>query len=504
MNYKELVYSLNKIGIALSSEKNLYKLLEFMVNEITLFADCDACSLYLREYEPDRLIFETTKTLSMKNSTKKFKAFPIPLEKTSIAGYTAVTGEIVNIDDCYNIDPSKEYSFDSSFDKRVGYKTKSMLAVPMIDHKGKIIGVIQLINRFEKEVSIFDIENIEELQTRGIIPFSSEFIEIITSLASQAAIAISNIRLLEDNKNLYRALVHSFSEAIEARSPHTAGHSKRVTFISSLIAKKINSIDTGFFKNTFFTDDELEELKFSALLHDVGKVSVKEKILEKANKLSDEQIDVIKERYNSIKFSIKLESTDYEKEELSLIEANDELDFILKINVPGFLSDDDLERINNISKKRYLNVENIEQKYLSQIELDLLKIRKGSFAPEEMKQMQQHVVYTTEILKPIKFTEELKNVSVYAASHHEMLDGSGYPNKLKAGDIPLQSRILAIADIFEALTANDRPYKKAMPLKKSLSILQEDAERGKLDSNIVNLFIKDKVYKQYIESRDIV
>jgi len=504
MNYKELVYSLNKIGIALSSEKNLYKLLEFMVNEITIFADCDACSLYLREYKPDRLIFETTKTLSMKDSEKKFKAFPIPLEKTSIAGYTAVTGEIVNIPNCYNIDSSKEYSFDSSYDKRVAYKTVSMLAVPMIDHKGKIIGVIQLINRFEKSLSIFDVDNYEELQTRKIIPFSNEFIEIITSLASQAAIAISNIRLLEDNKNLYRALVHSFSEAIEARSPHTAGHSKRVTFISSLIADKINQIDTGKFSDTNFTADELEELKFSALLHDVGKVSVKEKILEKANKLTDDEIEIIKERYNSIKFSIKLQSTNYEEEELKLLEATDELEFILKINIPGFLSDEDIVKITQISQKSYLDVENNQKNYLTESELGFLKIRKGSFAPDEMKQMQQHVVYTTEILKPIKFTEELKNVSLYAASHHEMLDGSGYPNNLTATEIPLQSRILAIADIFEALTAADRPYKKALPLKISLKILQEEAERGKLDRDIVDLFITDKIYDQYIEARDIV
>ncbi len=379
-----------------------------------------------------------------------------------------------------------------------------MLAVPMIDHKGKIIGVIQLINRFEKSLSIFDVDDYEELQTRAIIPFSEEFIEIITSLASQAAIAISNIRLLEDNKNLYRALVRSFSEAIEARSPHTAGHSKRVTFISSLIAKKINTINDGRFSKISFTDDELEELKFSALLHDVGKVSVKEKILEKANKLTDEQLDVIKERFNSIKFSIKLQNTNSEEEEQKIIEANDELEFIMKINIPGFLSDDDLNKLERISNKFYIDVENNEKQYLTQFELDFLKIRKGSFTPDEMKQMQQHVVFTTDILKPIKFTEELKNVTTYAASHHEMLDGSGYPSHLVAKQIPLQSRILAIADIFEALTAADRPYKKALPLKISLKILQEEAERGKLDKDIVDLFINDKVYDVYIKGRDIV
>ena len=254
MNYKELVFALNKIGIALSSQRNLNKLLNLIVEEIIDFADCDAASLYIREYNPDQLIFQAAKNMTMEKrnsqSMGQFKAFPVALQKKSIAGYTAITGEIINIPDCYNLPVECEYQFNKSYDEMNSYRTVSMLSVPMKTADGNILGVIQLINKFDKN--------------QQIIPFSQEFEEIITSLASQAAVAITNVRLLQQNKDLYKALVSSFSEAIEARSPHTAGHSKRVAYICLLIANEISKLQSGRYAGRKFTRDEIEELRIAA------------------------------------------------------------------------------------------------------------------------------------------------------------------------------------------------------------------------------------------------
>jgi len=494
MNYKELVFALNKIGIALSSQRNLNKLLNLIVEEIIDFADCDAASLYIREYNPDQLIFQAAKNMTMEKrnsqSMGQFKAFPVALQKKSIAGYTAITGEIINIPDCYNLPVECEYQFNKSYDEMNSYRTVSMLSVPMKTADGNILGVIQLINKFDKN--------------QQIIPFSQEFEEIITSLASQAAVAITNVRLLQQNKDLYKALVSSFSEAIEARSPHTAGHSKRVAYICLLIANEISKLQSGRYAGHKFTRDEIEELRIAALLHDIGKIAVPEVVLEKVNKLTPEQVEVILLRFECIKYY--LQNSSASKEEIQ--QAEDDLKFILLKNIPGFMSDADLKRLSAIADKNYLDFHGESKKWLSEKEHYFLKVVKGNFTPEEYKIMQNHVVHTYDILQNIPFTEELENIPSFAGSHHEMLNGTGYPKQIQAEDIPLQARIMAVADIFEALTAADRPYKPAIPLEKSLDILRMEVKSGRLDADLVDLFIEHKLYDQYIEAhnenRDVV
>ena len=490
MDYKKLVFTLNKVGIALGSEMNLEKLLDLLIIKIIEFAKCDACSLYLREYNPDRLLFQSSRTMSLQDRKERLKSIQVPLETKSISGFVALTGEVVNIKDCNNIENDKKYKFNDSFDKQTGYKTVSMLAVPLKNNKGKIVGVVQLINKFNNN--------------NEIISFPKEFEEIVLSLAGQAAVAIDNANLLEANKNLYKALVRAFSESIEARSPHTAGHSKRVAFISEKISKAINNTVEGKYAKLFFSKEELEELKYAALLHDVGKVAVSEKILEKGNKLTEQNIETIKERFGKIKFSVLLSEKNKEFANNKIIEIQKELNFILQKNIPGFLIDEDKARLKLISQKKYQDLDGIYKNYLTSDEYYNLKIEKGSFTPEEKTEMQNHVLYSLDLLQEIPFTEELKNIPLYAGAHHEMLDGSGYPAQIKGKSIPIQSRILAVADIFEALTAADRPYKKAIPLPIALKILKEEADRGKLDKEIVNIFLNNKIYDIYLKNKETI
>jgi HD-GYP domain-containing protein (c-di-GMP phosphodiesterase class II) len=492
MDYKELVFALNRIGIALGSETKLQNLFNLIVDEIIKFAGCDACSLYIRDRERSELIFQATKTLTLSGKSgaeSVFKSFSVPIELKSIAGYTAITGETVNIKDCYNIPKDKSYDFNESYDIKTGYKTVSMLSVPMKDSEGDVLGVIQLINKFDSNGKI--------------VPFSKEFEEIIKSLASQAAVALINARLLEANKNLYKALVEAFSEAIEARSPHTAGHSKRVAYISGMIAEHINKKNEGIYQNIFFSYEKLEELKYAALLHDVGKVAVPESVLEKRNKLEEDEVAIIKNRFEVIKFSTEYNIHDEELKNDFLKQIEDDLRFLLEKNAPGFCSEDDKKKITEIGNKTYIDFNGIEHTYLEADEIYMLtNFVKGNFSPEEWEKMKRHVVSTLDILMTVPFTEELKDIPKIAGAHHEMLDGSGYPYNVQGEGIMLQSRILAVADVFEALTATDRPYKKAIPIDKAKQILGFMAKDGELDKDIVDMFINDNIYLDYLEARD--
>ncbi|MFO7809901.1 MAG: HD domain-containing protein [Candidatus Delongbacteria bacterium] len=490
MDYKELVFAFNRIGIALSSETHLENLFDLIVDEIIKFSACDGCSLYIKDDKKPELIFKATKTMSLikKDQESVFKSFSVPLKMESIAGYTALMGDTVNIEDCYDIAQDKPFIFNRSFDKKTGYRTVSMLSVPMKDNEGNVLGVIQLINK---------------LEDGGPVPFSKEFEEIILSLASQAAVAYANARLLEANKNLYKALVEAFSEAIEARSPHTAGHSKRVAFISGMIASHINSKKCGYFKDISFSAQKLEELKYAALLHDIGKVAVPENVLEKKNKLDDAQIEIIKNRFETIKFSIMHNIRDDRLQKEFVQNIENDLAFILEKNEPGFCPNEEKAKIMEIGNKKYQDFDGNEHNYLEDEEVSLLTdFVKGNFSHEEWEKMKKHVLNTLDILATVPFTKELKDIPKIAGAHHEMLDGSGYPYNVGGKEILIQSRILAVADVFEALTALDRPYKKAIPTEKAVQILGYMAKDGELDSEIVEMFLKDGLYEKYLEARD--
>jgi HD-GYP domain-containing protein (c-di-GMP phosphodiesterase class II) len=489
------VETLNKIGIALTSETNLEKLMGLIVQKARELTNADGGSLYLKE--KDVLYFYVTQndTLSDRGNLKGgFKhQYELPLTEESIAGFVALTGEILNIEDAYNLPETVSYRFNFDFDHENNYRTRSILVAPMKAPDGEVVGVLQLINAIDN--------------TGNVVVFPKAVESLVNSLASQAAVAIRNARLINDIKNLFKSLIQYSASAIDARSPHTAGHSRRVAAYSGAVAMAINAAETGYFADVTFTAEQLEELHYSAWLHDIGKIGVPEHVLDKGSKLSDDNLSAIKARFELIKTleTCKLherlrEKGNLEKEDLKKsIEAvrtdlRDKYDLIYRISTSNFLSDKDLNILQNIASCKYTTLEGETRPYLEQEELYALSVIRGNLTKEEYKQIQLHAGHTLHIIENIPFPEYLEKVPFFASSHHEMLDGTGYPNGISGEALPLQSRILAVVDIYDALTASDRPYRRTMPVDKALNILKEEAEKDRLDKEIVKLFIEKEIY----------
>ncbi|MEW6261497.1 MAG: HD domain-containing phosphohydrolase [Thermodesulfobacteriota bacterium] len=502
LNLKESIKKLNQIGIALSSETNLVRLLSLVVREARTFTRADAGSLYIRD--GDRLCFEVAQNDTLErrggSDAQAFKPFPVPLTRTSISGFVALTGKVLNIDDVYDLDAdeSVEFSFNREFDRRNNYRSRSMLAVPMLDHRHENIGVLQLINALDDKGEV--------------VPFAQEVEELVLSLASQAAVAIRNAKLIDDIKKIFAALVEYSASAIDARSPHTAGHSRRVAAMSLLLAEAVSRQTEGRFAQTFFTPEELEELSYAAWLHDIGKIGVREQVLDKAGKLAPDRMALVEARFQRIDLALRLEFQNrilalyrtgepkpdevsvLEKEKKArLIELEQDLALITRLNQPGWINDEEAARLREIAAKEFKIEDGRTIRCLDDFELENLSVRKGNLTRTEYEEMQSHVVMTHDIVKKIPFTQELARIPLFAAAHHEMLNGTGYPHRLKADEIPIQARILGVVDIFDALVARDRPYKKAMPVEKALEILWAEVKAGRLDHDLVDLFIREGI-----------
>ena len=498
---EDQIKKLNAIGIALSSEHDLNRLLELIVQEARGFTNADGGSLYIKEN--DRLNFVVAQTASLeqrRDHKQAFKSVYLPLTKGSIAGYVAVTGKLLNIQDVYHIPPTVEYRFNKQFDRKTGYRSKSMLVVPMRDHTDEIIGVLQLIN---------------SLDGRGeVVPFKPEYEDLVLSLASQAAVAIRNAKLIQEIKNLFRSLVRYSAKAIDARSPHTAGHSGRVAKYCVRLARAVNEETEGRLGKIHFSPEEIEELRMAGWLHDIGKIGVRESVLEKTTKLNEDQMRTIAERFEAIKrarqnefMQVKLQllmegnhAVEIERREAELKEElarlDDDLAFLERVNIPGYLEEPDRARLKAIAERTYTNSRGETCYFLTPNEYENLSIVRGNLTPDEYKEIQSHVEHTLSILEKIPFTKDLANIPKHSAAHHEYLDGSGYPRGLKGDEITIQSRIMCIADIYDALSSPDRPYKKAIPLERTLEILREEVRAGKLDGDLVELFIRKKLYRR--------
>ncbi|HXE74016.1 MAG TPA: HD domain-containing phosphohydrolase [Candidatus Xenobia bacterium] len=504
------IAELNRIGIALSAERDTQKLLELILRASREITAADAGSLYLVEEVAEgqkRLRFKLTQNDSIELGLTEFT---MPIDRRSIAGYVADTGEVVHLEDVYNIPADRGFKFNRRFDEEIGYRTKSMLTIPMKNQKGEILGVVQLINRKRDfAAKLISPAAVDE----QVVPFEPRVQELAFSLASQAAVAYENNVLYESIQTLFEGFVKAAVTAIEQRDPTTSGHSFRVSKLTCGLAEVVDRVETGPYAGLRFSREQMKEIRYAALLHDFGKVGVREQVLVKAKKLYPHQIQVIQQRFDFVRKAVeadylrrKLEAVqgrlpaetlneiemDYQRR---LQELEDYWQFLLQVNEPTVLPEGRFERLLEIAKRTYLDVHGVERNYLTPEEVRFLSIPKGSLDPEERLQIESHVIHTFNFLAQIPWTSEIKNIPLIARAHHEKLDGTGYPYKLKEPQIPPQTKMMTISDIFDALSAADRPYKKAVPIEKALDILADDVRRGGLDPVLFQLFVDAKVYQ---------
>ncbi len=504
-----------KIGLALSMEKDLNKLLEMIVDAARAMSNADAGTLYIVSKDKKRLSFrilqnETLKT-RMKGVGNFEKAMPdVPLYKgerpnySNVSSYVAITGKTINVQDVYKAN-GFDFTGPRDYDAATGYRSKSMLVIPLQNHEGDIIGVLQLLNAKDPE-------------TGELVPFSAEYEDLIASLASQAAIALTNTQLIQDLKKLFYAFIKSIATAIDEKSPYTGGHIKRMYNLTMMIAEKVNENNEGYFKDIFFSEDELEELRIAAWMHDVGKIITPEYVINKNTRLHglSDKIENIETRFNLaactirndyLRRKIKIMQTGAENElDLSLLDKEcqsrlerlfEDFDFIRTCNNPEvFMSDEKALRIRKIAKKEFL-LKNKMHPLLTAGEIENLSVQEGTLTEGEREIIKNHATMTLKMLQQLPFPRNLENVPEYASAHHEKLDGSGYPRGLTSAQLPIQSKIMAIADIFEALTARDRPYKKSMKLSEAIKIMDIMKKKRHIDPDIYDLFINSRVYYKY-------
>jgi len=506
---------LNRIGVALSAERDIDKLLALILSRSREITDSDAGSLYLVEHAGEaegngrqQLSFKLAQNDTV---DVPFEAFTMPLDETSIAGYVAVTGRVVNVADAYRPPAGSPFHISRAFDDESGYRTKSMLVVPMRDHENAVIGVVQLINKKRRPQAVLGpVSQVDE----EVVCFSSVDEELASSLASQAAVAFENAKLLQDIRKLFDSFVRAAVTAIEQRDPTTSGHSERVATLTVALAESLDGVSTGPLAGVRLSPDQLRELRYAALLHDFGKVGVREKVLIKSKKLYYGQMQAVEQRFAFIAKSaeaehlrrrLELQSSGHSAPPDAIAELEAEharqraeierlLQAVLAANEPSVLARDTLGALGELAQRTFVDWRGKEQPFLTEHELEALSIRKGSLSDEERLEIESHVTHTYEFLSQIPWTGEFRRIPEITWAHHEKLDGTGYPRGLKAAAIPLQSRMMAIADIYDALTAKDRPYKKAMPVDKALDILAGDVKRGQLDQDLFDIFVTQRVW----------
>jgi len=517
---RDKLHKLNEIGIALSSERDITKLLDIILSQSMEITEADAGSLYIVEeiegVEENPSNYFANKQLRFrhtKNHSKDvpFKAFTMPISPNSIAGYVALSGEPLNLPDVYQIPDGVPYEFGGrSFDKTLGYRTTSMLVVPMLNRGGETIGVIQLINK-KQDLSITLVD--EDVTKNMVIAFNKVDEDFIYSLASQAAVAYENKILFEAHKDLLDSFIRLIADAIDKKSPYTGGHCNRVPVLTEMLTRAACDDTTGIFADFNLSSEQWYELHIAAWLHDCGKVTTPVHVMDKATKLETifDRISVIETRFEVLKrdaeieyLRAKLQNVAPEGELRSKYEEkvcglHDDMRFIETINIGGeFLEDSKIERIRNIALTPIV-LGGRQTSLLSGEEVYNLSIRKGTLTPEERKIINDHIVVTIEMLEKLPFPRNLMRVPEYAGGHHERMDGTGYPKGLKRDEMSIPSRIMAIADVFEALTAIDRPYKKGKALSEAMRIMGWMKKEHHLDPDLFDLFVKSRVYKAYAE-----
>lgn len=504
---------LASVGIALSAENDLSTLLRKILSEGQNISNCDAASLFLVDAAGDSITFKLTQNDSIEFP---FEERRFALDAQSISGYVAQTREPLNIPDANEIPEDASYRFNKSFDESTGYRTVSMLTLPALNKKKNIIAVLQFINRKKSR----DTRLTPGTATQDLVlPFDEGTFRLLQALAGQAGVAIENAILHNDIQKLFEGFVKASVMAIEQRDPTTSGHSFRVADLCVALARAVNCKSHPEHHCHVHSETKIREIRYAALLHDFGKVGVRESVLVKSKKLSAENINSIHYRILLAKEKLKNKALQQQLQlykkgtyapaksqriehtlQLELNQLDHFLETIVSANEPNLLESaraTDLNRLAAYSPS-------FERRYgfsiVNDYEFAMLAIPKGSLSRDERLEIESHVTHTRNFLQLIPWTEEFKNVPEIAGSHHEKLDGSGYPSGKCAHEIPFASKIMTICDIFDALTASDRPYKAAVPAEFALDILQKEAKTGSIDQSLMNVFIESSAYK-VIEGR---
>jgi HD-GYP domain-containing protein (c-di-GMP phosphodiesterase class II) len=442
-----------------------------------------------------------------------FSEHTLPLTEDSMAGYCALHGEVIELADAYRIPKSRPFHFNEFFDQQGGYRTRSLITLPMKNGKGEVLGVLQLINcKRDSKARLTDAGAVR----RWVHPFPERAVRLGLSLASQAAVAYENSRLYHDIENLFAGFVNAAVKAIEQRDPTTSGHSQRVCDMTLALADAVDREPRGPYGDLRFSREQMKELRYAALLHDFGKVGVREEVLVKAKKLYPMQFVRVLDRFDYIRRDIEARIAQQKVEALLSLSKKEaaarlrlldeesrrllgELDrfaeFIARANEPTLLPSGDFEVLNEIAQKSYRDPRGTERPYLSSEEVRLLSIPRGTLDTDERRQIESHVVHSFNFLAQIPWTPEFRDIPAIARAHHEKLNGKGYPLGLNSAQIPVQAKLMTICDIFDALSASDRPYKRAVPTDRALDILKLCVRDEEIDSELFRVFLDAQVYR---------
>jgi HD-GYP domain-containing protein (c-di-GMP phosphodiesterase class II) len=508
---------LNDIGIALSSERDIRRLLEIILEAAKRITHADAGTLYLFDAEQQVLRFEIIRTDSLGiamggTSGKPISFNPVRLydeagkpNLSTVVAYAALSGKTVNIPDAYTAE-GYDFSGTRAFDQKTGYRSTSFLTVPMLDHEGETIGVLQLINALDR-------------QSGAIVPFSRDDARLTESLSSQAAIALTNRRLIQQLEDLFESLISLVNTAIDDKSPYTGGHCERVPVLTMLLAEAVNRTDQGPLKEFSMGDRDRYELKIAGLLHDCGKITTPVHVVDKATKLQTlfDRIELLDTRFEVLKRDAEIAMLRALNEdqasngqsgaeairaeyETRIRQLDEDREFLRRCNVGSEkMEEADQARVRSIAAYQWRNAVGGQSDFLSKNEVDNLNIPFGTLTGEERQIINHHITATIKMLESLTWPRHLKNVPEYAGGHHERMDGKGYPRGLTREQMSVQARMMGIADIFEALTAKDRPYKKGKTLTESLNILGKFKLGGHIDPDLFDVFVREKVYQTYAE-----
>lgn len=510
---------LNDIGISLSKQKDTPRLLEAILVAAKKITNADGGTLYRVDAEEGLVHFETLRTdsldIAMGGTTGvEIPFYPVRLydqeakpNNSMVVAYSVLRDETVNIADAY---AAKGFDFTGTknFDKKTGYRSKSFLTVPMKNHEDEIIGVLQLINAKDRE-------------TGEIVSFSESDQNLAESLASQAAVALTNRLLISQLEDLFESFINLINAAIDDKSPYTGGHCQRVPALTMMLAEAVNETRSGPLADFSMSDKDRYELKIAGLLHDCGKVTTPVHVVDKSTKLQtifdrigliDTRFEVIKRDAEIAMLKAKLAAKDNPDGEwrnadrefqVRLRQINEDREFLRFANIGSeAMSESAQERVRQIAKTyRWRDVSSNNADFLTDDEVKNLTIRSGTLTPEERQIINHHIEVTIKMLESLPWPKHLKKVPEYAGGHHERMDGKGYPRGLKRNEMSVQARVMGIADIFEALTAKDRPYKKGKTLSESLEILGKFRLNGHIDPDLFDVFVRQKVYLQYARQR---